>query len=59
MLYDTPQDDVPTIPSNVQQLQQQIPHILVNVRLPKRLGRSPKIFSPSLYSILLTNIVEL
>ena len=49
MLDDTPKDDVPAIPHDVQQ---QIPHILVNVRRSTRQIRPPERFSPSLYSIL-------
>ena len=58
MVDDTPKDDVPVIPQDVQQLQQQIPHILVNVRWSTRLSRPPKRFYPSLYSVLLTDVGE-
>ena len=58
MLDDTSKDDVPSIPHDVQQKQQQIPYTLVNVRLLTRQVRPPKIFSPSLYSILLTDAGE-
>ena len=53
MLDDTPKDDVPTIPHDVQQPQQKIPHTPVNVRWSTTLSRTPERFSPSLYSILL------
>ena len=59
VLDDTPKDDVPTIPHGLQQLQQQIPHTPVNVRRSTRLSRPPERFSPSLYSILLTDVGEL
>ena len=59
MTNDTPKHDVPTIPHNVQQPQQKIQHTLVNVRQSTRMSRPPKIFSPSLYSILLTDASEL
>ena len=59
MLDDTPKDDVPPIPHDVQQLQQQIPHTRMNVRWSTRLNRPPKISSPSLYSILLIDANEL
>ena len=55
MLDDTPKDDVPTIPHDVQQ---QIPHTQVNVRWSTRLSRPPKLFSPFLYSILLIDTGE-
>ena len=58
MLHDTPKDDVSVVPHDLQQPQQQISHTLVNVRRSTRLNRPPKIFSPSLYSILLTNVGE-
>ena len=58
MLDDTPKVDVPTIPHDVQQPQQQIPHTPMNVRLSTRMSRPPERFSPSLYSILLTNAGE-
>ena len=59
VLDDTPKDDVPTIPHDVQQQPQQIPHTPVNVRWSTRQIRPPERFSPSLYSILLTNASEL
>ena len=55
MLDDTPKHDVPAIPHDVQQ---QIPHTPVTVRRSTRQTRPPKIFSPSLYSILLTDAGE-
>ena len=58
MLDDTPKDDVPAIPHDVQQQQQQIPHTLVNVRRSTRQIRPPERFSPSLYSKLLTDAGE-
>ena len=58
MLDDTPKDDVPSIPRDVQQKQQQIPHTPVDVRWSTRKIRPPKIFFPSLYSILLTDAGE-
>ena len=54
VLDGTPKDDVPAIPHDVQQPQQQMPHTLVNVRWSTRQIRPPERFSPSLYSILLT-----
>ena len=56
---DTPKDDVPKIPHDVQQTQQQIPHTLVNVRWSTRLSRPPERFLTALYSILLTDGGEL
>ena len=58
VLDDTQKDDVPIAPHASQKLQQQIPHTPVNVRWSTRLSRPPKIFSPSLYSILLTDASE-
>ena len=58
MLDDTPKDDVPAIPHYVQQQQQKIPLTPVNVRQSTRQIRPPEIFSPSLYSILLTDAGE-
>ena len=58
MLDDTLKDNVLAIPHDVQQQQQQIPHTPVNVRWSTRQIRPPKIFSPSLYSILLTDASE-
>ena len=55
MLDDTSKDDVPTFPHDVQQPQKLIPHTPVNVRQSKRMIRPLEIFSPSLYSILLTD----
>ena len=54
----TQKDDVPTAPHAMQQPQQQIPHTLVNVRWSARLSRPLERFSPSLYSILLTDASE-
>lgn len=58
MLDDTRKDGVLAIPHDVQQPQQHIPHTLVNVRRSTRLIRPPERFSPSLYSMLLTNAGE-
>ena len=58
VLDDTPKDDVPTFPHDLQQPQQQILHTPVNVRWSTRLSRPLEIFSPSLYSILLTDVGE-
>ena len=58
VLDDTPKDDVPTIPHDVQQQQQQIPNTPVNVRWSMRQIRPPERFSPSLNSILLTDVGE-
>ena len=58
VLDDTPKADIPAIPHDVQQQQQQIPHTQVNVRWSTRKIRPPERFSPSLYSILLTNVGE-
>ena len=58
VLDDTPKDDVPAIPHDVQQHQQQIPCTPVNVRQLTRKIRPPKRFSPSLYSILLIDAGE-
>ena len=58
VLDDNPKDDVPTIPHDVQQPQQQISHIPMNVRRSTRLSRLLERYSPSLYSILLTNAGE-
>ena len=51
-------DDIPTIPHDVQQPQQQIPYTLVNVRWSKGISRPLERFSPSLYSILLIDVGE-
>ena len=59
VLDDTLKDNVLVIPHDVQHLQQQIPHTPVNVRWSTKLNRPSKIFSPSLYSILLTGASEL
>ena len=59
VLDDTPKADVPLIPHDVQQLQQQMPHTPVTIRWSTRKSRPPKRFSPSLYSILLTDAGEL
>ena len=59
MLDDTPKDDVSVIPHDVQQQKQQMPHTPVNVRWSTRQTRPPERFSPSLYSILLTDAGEL
>ena len=58
MLDDTPKDDVTTIPHDVQHQQQQIPHTQVNLRWSTRKIRPLERFSPSLYSILLTDASE-
>ena len=58
VLDDTSKDDVPTIPHDVQQQQQQIPPTPVTVRRSTRQTRPPERFSPSLYSILLTDACE-
>ena len=58
VLDDTSKVNVSTIPHDGQQLQQQIPHNLVNVRRSKRMSRPLERFSPSLYSILLTDVGE-
>ena len=58
VLDDTPKDDVPSIPHDVQQLQQQITHTPVNVKWSTRLSKPPEIFSPSVYSILLIDVGE-
>ena len=58
VLDHTPKDDVPAIPHDVQQQQQQIPHTPVNVRQSTRQIRPLEIFSPSLYSILLIDVGE-
>ena len=55
MLDDTPKDDVWAIPHDVQQ---QIPHTLMNVRWSTRQTTPPQRFSPSLYSILLIDAGE-
>ena len=55
MLNDTPKDDVPAIPHDVQQ---KIPHTPMNVGWSTRPNRPLEIFSPSLYSILLTDVGE-
>ena len=54
---DTSKDDVLAIPHDVQQLQQKY-HTLVTVRQSTRQIRPPERFSPSLYSILLTDTSE-
>ena len=59
VLDDTPKPDVPTIPHDVQQQQQQIPHTPVNVRWSTTQIRPPERFYPSWYSIFLTNASEL
>ena len=58
VLDDTPKDDVPTISHDLQQPQQKIPHTPMNVRRSTWLSRPPLRFSPSLYSILLTDAGE-
>ena len=58
VLDDTPQDDVPVIPHDVQQPQHQIPHTLENVRWSTRKIGPLEGFSPSLYSILLIDANE-
>ena len=59
VLEDNPKDDVPTIPHDVQQPQQKIPHTPLNIRQSTMKVRPPKRFSPSLYSILLTDVGDL
>ena len=59
MLDDTPKVVVPPIPHDVQQPQQKLPHTPVNVRQSTRTSRPPEIFSPTLYSIFLTDAGEL
>ena len=56
MLDDTPKANIPKIPHDLQQPQQQRPHTLVNVRWSTRMSRPLEIFSPSLYSILFTDV---
>ena len=58
MLEDSQKDDVLVAHHAPQQPQQQIPCTLVNVTWSKRISRPPKRFSPSLYSILLTDAGE-
>ena len=58
MLDDTPKYDVLVVPHDLQQPQQKILHTLVNVRWLTRISRTPKLFSPSLYSILLIDACE-
>ena len=59
VLDDTPKHDVPAIRHYVQQQQQQkIPHTPVTVRQSTRQTRPRERFSPSLYSILLTDAGE-
>ena len=58
VLDDTPKADVLTIPHDVQQLKQKIPHTLVNVRWSTRTSRPLERFSPSLYSILVIDVGE-
>ena len=58
VLDDTPKANIPAIPHDVQQPQKKIPHTLVNVRRSTRQIRPPQRFSPSLYSILLTDASE-
>ena len=52
-------DDVLVVPHAPQQPQQQIPHTSVNFRWSTMLSRPLERFSPSLYSILLTDASEL
>ena len=56
MLDGTPKFDILTIPHDVQQLQQQIPHTSVNVRWSTRPSIPLEIFSPSLYYILFSHV---
>ena len=58
MLDDIQKDNVPVVPHAPQQPQQKIPHTSVNVRRSTRLSRPLERFSPSLYSILLTDVGE-
>ena len=58
VLDDAPKVDVLAIPHDLRQSQQQIPHTLVNVRWSTRPSRPLERFSPSLYSILLTDVGE-
>ena len=58
VLDDTPKDDVLAIPHDVQQQQKKIPHTPINVRQSTRQIRPLERFSPSLYSILLTDAGE-
>ena len=58
MLNDIQKDDVLVVPCTLQQPQQKIPHTFVNVRWSTRLSRPLERFSPSLYSILLTDVGE-
>ena len=58
VLDDTPKDNVPIVPHDLQQPQHQMPHTPMNVRWSTRLSRNPKIFSPSLYSIFLSDVRE-
>ena len=55
----TPKVDILAIHHDLQQLQQKIPHTLVNVRRSIRLSRPLEKISPSLYSILLIDASEL
>jgi len=57
VLDDTPNSDVPVVPHAPQQ-QPEIPQTPVNVRRSTRISRPPERFSPSLYSILLTDAGE-
>ena len=59
MLDDIQKDDVLVVLHALQQLKQKIPHNLMNVRWSTRLSRPPERFSPSLSSILLTDVGEL
>ena len=55
MLDDTQKEDFPIVPHA---FQQKISHNPLNVRCSTRLIRPPERFSPSLYSILLTDVGE-
>ena len=58
VLDDTKKNNVLVVPQALKQPQQQILHTPVKVRRSTRLSRPPKRFSPSLYSILLTDAGE-
>jgi hypothetical protein len=57
VLDEIPINKIPLVPDAQQQ--KVIPLTLVSVRNSTRVSLPPKIFSPSLYSILLTNFGEL
>ena len=56
VLDDIPNNDVSVVPHAGQQQQQQIPQ--TPVRRSSRISRPPERFSPSLYTILLTDASE-